>query len=119
MLKDSTGVLKPCEWEDALNAIVEHVSVLTSVPWTETNSLYISSIHANSKNVSKMGKCKSNEIAAVAGGFCDAEALVTLKDLFNRLGSENVCTEEVFPMAGAGYVVFSKQIKEFLHKISF
>ncbi len=66
-----------------------------------------------------MGKCKSNEIAAVAGGFCDAEALVTLKDLFNRLGSENVCTEEVFPMAGAGYVVFSKQIKEFLHKISF
>jgi hypothetical protein len=52
-----------------------------------------------------MAKCKTNEIAAVAGGFCDAEALVSLKDLFNRLGSENVCTEEIFPMDGAGLVV--------------
>lgn len=41
-------------------------------------------------------------IAAIAGGMADAEALVALKDLFNRLNSEDLCTEEVFPMAGAG-----------------
>jgi NADH dehydrogenase (ubiquinone) Fe-S protein 1 len=32
----------------------------------------------------------------------DAEALVSLKDLLNRLNSDNLCTEEVFPDAGAG-----------------
>lgn len=34
-------------------------------------------------------------MAAVAGGQVDAEALVALKDLLNRLGGETVCTEEV------------------------
>ena len=42
------------------------------------------------------------EVAAVAGGLVDAEALVALKDLVNRIGSESVCTEEVFPATGAG-----------------
>ncbi|KAF7655140.1 hypothetical protein LDENG_00060080, partial [Lucifuga dentata] len=42
------------------------------------------------------------EVAAIAGGMADAEALVSLKDLLNRLDSENLCTEELFPMAGAG-----------------
>eukprot|EP00064_Thunnus_orientalis_P008173 superscaffoldBa00000955_g8196 len=45
---------------------------------------------------------QGNEVAAIAGGMADAEALVALKDLLNRLNSENLCTEELFPMAGAG-----------------
>lgn len=45
---------------------------------------------------------QGNEVAAIAGGMADAEALVSLKDLLNRLGSEHLCTEELFPMAGAG-----------------
>ncbi len=43
-----------------------------------------------------------SQIAAVAGGHADAEALVALKDFLNRLGSETLCTEEIFPMDGAG-----------------
>ena len=34
--------------------------------------------------------------------MADAEALVALKDLFNRLGCENLCTEESFPMEYGG-----------------
>lgn len=45
---------------------------------------------------------QGNEVAAIAGGMADAEALVSLKDLLNRRGAENLCTEEVFPLAGAG-----------------
>lgn len=45
---------------------------------------------------------EGRNIAAVVGGLVDAEALISLKDLLNRLNSENLCTEEVFPMAGAG-----------------
>ncbi|KAK1876661.1 NADH-ubiquinone oxidoreductase 75 kDa subunit mitochondrial [Dissostichus eleginoides] len=45
---------------------------------------------------------QGNEVAAIAGGMADAETLVSLKDLLNRLDSENLCTEEVFPMSGAG-----------------
>lgn len=41
-------------------------------------------------------------MAAVVGGLVDAEALVSLKDLLNRLNSDNLCTEEAFPMDGAG-----------------
>lgn len=41
-------------------------------------------------------------MAAVVGGLADAEALIALKDLLNHLNSDNLCTEEVFPMAGAG-----------------
>jgi len=43
-----------------------------------------------------------DKIAAVAGGLVDAEALVALKDLLNRLGSEALCTEEIFPDEGSG-----------------
>lgn len=38
----------------------------------------------------------------MAGELADAESLVALKDLFNRLGSENICTEHYFPLEGAG-----------------
>lgn len=36
------------------------------------------------------------------GGFADAEALVSLKDLLNKLGSEASCTEHTFPLDGSG-----------------
>nr|XP_056717451.1 NADH-ubiquinone oxidoreductase 75 kDa subunit, mitochondrial [Euleptes europaea] len=45
---------------------------------------------------------QGNEVAAIAGGLVDAEALMALKDLMNRVNSDNLCTEEVFPTAGAG-----------------
>ena len=45
---------------------------------------------------------EGRDMAAVVGGLVDAEALMSLKDLLNRLNCENLCTEEVFPMAGAG-----------------
>uniref|UniRef100_A0A8C2QR70 NADH-ubiquinone oxidoreductase 75 kDa subunit, mitochondrial n=1 Tax=Capra hircus TaxID=9925 RepID=A0A8C2QR70_CAPHI len=46
--------------------------------------------------------CQGNDVAAVAGGLVDAEALIALKDLLNRVDSDTLCTEEVFPTAGAG-----------------
>lgn len=38
----------------------------------------------------------------LAGGLTDVESLVALKDFLNRLGSENLYTEESFPTAGPG-----------------
>uniref|UniRef100_A0A3Q1K821 NADH-ubiquinone oxidoreductase 75 kDa subunit, mitochondrial n=1 Tax=Anabas testudineus TaxID=64144 RepID=A0A3Q1K821_ANATE len=73
MVKDDSGQLIPTTWEDALTRVA---GVLQGV--------------------------QGGGIAAIAGGMADAEALVALKDLFNRLNSEDLCTEEVFPMAGAG-----------------
>lgn len=51
---------------------------------------------------SQLQSVQGSEVAAVAGGMADAEALIALKDLLNRLDSESLCTEEVFPTAGAG-----------------
>lgn len=73
MMKDSQGNLAECSWEDALYGVAE-----------------------------KIGRVRGDSIAAIAGGQADAEALVALKDLVNRLGGENLCTEEIFPMDGAG-----------------
>jgi NADH dehydrogenase (ubiquinone) Fe-S protein 1 len=73
MVRGSDGLLKAVEWDDALYAIADRLS------------------HAS-----------GNQIAALAGGLADAESLVALKDLFNRLGSENVFVEENFPQQGAG-----------------
>jgi len=73
MVRDSTGKLVSVEWEDALIPVAR-------------------AIHSAS----------GDEIAAIVGGFADAEALMALKDLLNTLGSESLCTEEVFPMDGAG-----------------
>lgn len=42
------------------------------------------------------------QLLAVAGDLADAESLIALKDLVNRLGSENACTEQYFPLEGAG-----------------
>lgn len=73
MVKDDAGQLTPTTWEDALTRVA---GALQSV--------------------------QGNEVAAIAGGMADAETLVSLKDLLNRLDSENLCTEEIFPMSGAG-----------------
>lgn len=73
MLKDSSGNLTPVSWEDALVAVAK---VLDSTP--------------------------SDQLAALAGGLADGEALMALKDLMNRLGSETLCTEEIFPLDGTG-----------------
>lgn len=73
IVKDDSGQLTPTTWEDALTRIA---GALQSV--------------------------QGSEVAVIAGGMADAEALVSLKDLLNRLDSENLCTEELFPMAGAG-----------------
>uniref|UniRef100_A0A3P8URS6 NADH-ubiquinone oxidoreductase 75 kDa subunit, mitochondrial n=2 Tax=Cynoglossus semilaevis TaxID=244447 RepID=A0A3P8URS6_CYNSE len=73
MIKDQSGQLTPTNWENALSYVA---AALLSVQGTE--------------------------VAAIAGGMADAEALVSLKDLLNRRGAENLCTEEVFPLAGAG-----------------
>lgn len=72
MIKNKFGKLVNCDWEDALLHIVE--------------KLYSAGA----------------DIAAIAGPHADAESLVVLKDLVNKLGSESTCTEEIFPMNGAG-----------------
>jgi NADH dehydrogenase (ubiquinone) Fe-S protein 1 len=74
MLRDSNGLLKACNWDDALYAIADKLRSIS-------------------------GK---SDLAAIAGGLVDAESLVALKDLMNRLGCENVCTEEIFPDDGSG-----------------
>jgi len=75
MVKDDKGNLTPCTWEEALVEVAQ-----------------------------KLCQVKGNEVAAVAGGFADAEALVALKDLLNRFDSEGLYTEEGFPSDGAGLV---------------
>lgn len=49
-------------------------------------------------------------MAAVVGGLVDVESIVALKDLFNRLGSDNLYTEESFPTEGAGVDLRSNYI---------
>ena len=75
MVKDDKGNLTPCTWEEALVEVAQ-----------------------------KLSQVKGNEVAAVAGGFADAESLVALKDLLNRFDSEGLYTEEGFPSDGAGLV---------------
>ena len=75
MVKDEQGNLQACSWEEALVAVA-----------------------------TQMHDLPGDEIAAVAGGMADAEALVALKDLLNRCGSEGLYTEEGFPTDGSsGY----------------
>ncbi|XP_012271285.1 NADH-ubiquinone oxidoreductase 75 kDa subunit, mitochondrial [Orussus abietinus] len=67
------GKLQNVEWEDALVAAAKTL-----------------------RNAPK-DKC-----AAIAGKLADAEALIALKDLINRLGSETLATEQNFPKDGSG-----------------
>ena len=47
-------------------------------------------------SVAKALKSAKGKIAAVAGQLADVEAMVTLKDLLNKNGSEVLCTEQNF-----------------------
>ncbi|XP_044073860.1 NADH-ubiquinone oxidoreductase 75 kDa subunit, mitochondrial-like isoform X1 [Siniperca chuatsi] len=73
LVKNESGQLVPTTWEDVLT-----------------------------RAAGALQGVEGNDVAAVVGGLVDAEALISLKDLLNRLNSDNLCTEEVFPMAGAG-----------------
>ncbi|CAB1327598.1 unnamed protein product [Coregonus sp. 'balchen'] len=73
MVKDASGQLVPTSWEDVLTRVA-----------------------------GALQGAQGSDVAAIAGGMVDAEALVSLKDLLNRLNSDNLCTEEVFPHTGAG-----------------
>nr|XP_033800190.1 NADH-ubiquinone oxidoreductase 75 kDa subunit, mitochondrial [Geotrypetes seraphini]XP_033800191.1 NADH-ubiquinone oxidoreductase 75 kDa subunit, mitochondrial [Geotrypetes seraphini] len=73
MVKNEEGQLVYISWEDVLARVA---GVLQSV--------------------------QGKDVAAIAGGLVDAEALIALKDLLNRLNSDVLCTEELFPTAGAG-----------------
>ncbi|XP_055937287.1 NADH-ubiquinone oxidoreductase 75 kDa subunit, mitochondrial-like [Argiope bruennichi] len=73
MSKPKGGSLAACDWEEALLKVSKK---LTSVA--------------------------PNEIVALAGGLMDTEALVALKDLLNKIGCENLYTEEKFPTDGSG-----------------
>ncbi|XP_055494305.1 NADH-ubiquinone oxidoreductase 75 kDa subunit, mitochondrial [Leucoraja erinacea] len=57
---------------------------------------------AMSRIAEVLQKMQNKDVAAIAGGMVDAETLVALKDLINRLNSDALCTEEIFPMTGAG-----------------
>ena len=52
--------------------------------------------------VSQLTEVSPAEVAAIAGPLVDVESLVSLKDLLNSLGSENVFTGRSFPSAGPG-----------------
>lgn len=68
MLRKPNGELEAVEWESALLTVAHAI-----------------------KNSPK------DKIAAVAGKLVDAEQLVAVKDLLNKLGSESLCTEQNFP----------------------
>jgi NADH dehydrogenase (ubiquinone) Fe-S protein 1 len=73
MLRNEQGELEAVEWESALVGVAKAL-----------------------KNAA------GGKIAAVAGNLADTEAMVALKDLMNRLGSETICTEQDFPTEGSG-----------------
>lgn len=73
MLKNCEGELVNCGWEDALIYVAKK---LKSVP--------------------------SNKLAAVVGSLVDAETMMVLKDFFNRLNCDTLCTEQDFPTTGSG-----------------
>lgn len=70
MLRKPDGELEAVEWESALITVAQAI-----------------------KNAPK------GKIGVVAGSLVDAESLVAIKDLLNRLGSELCCTEQKFPTA--------------------
>lgn len=73
MVKSEEGNLVPSDWQEALQKVAV-----------------------------QMNTVDGSEIAAIAGGLVDAEALVSLKDFLNSLGCETLCTEEIFPMDASG-----------------
>ncbi|XP_041981795.1 NADH-ubiquinone oxidoreductase 75 kDa subunit, mitochondrial [Aricia agestis] len=73
MVADSRGNLTEVDWEDAVLVAAR-----------------------------ALRDCPPDKLVAVAGDLVDAESLVALKDMVNRLGSEHVYTEQYFPLEGAG-----------------
>ena len=73
MVKDGSGGLSPVEWEEALITVAD-----------------------------KLRSTSGKEMAAIVGGLVDVESLVALKDLFNKMASDSLHTEEVFPDVGTG-----------------
>ncbi|NWV71141.1 NDUS1 oxidoreductase, partial [Malurus elegans] len=73
MIKSEKGVFVYASWEDVLARVA---GVLQAV--------------------------EGGQVAAIVGGLVDAEALIALKDLLNRVNCDTLCTEEIFPTAGAG-----------------
>ncbi|GBP68543.1 NADH-ubiquinone oxidoreductase 75 kDa subunit, mitochondrial [Eumeta japonica] len=73
MMKSCSGELEPVEWEDAICAAAAAIQ-----------------------------NCPPDSLVAVAGELADAESMVALKDLVNRMGSEHVYTEHIFPLQGSG-----------------
>ncbi|KYN21274.1 NADH-ubiquinone oxidoreductase 75 kDa subunit, mitochondrial [Trachymyrmex cornetzi] len=67
------GKLEAVDWEDALVAAARP---LANIP--------------------------ADKCAAIAGKLTDAEALIAMKDLVNKLGSEGLATEQCFPKDGSG-----------------
>jgi len=72
-VKSADGSLQATGWEEALVAVANKLHTLSG-----------------------------NEMAVVVGGMADAEALVAVKDLFNKYNCDNLFTEEGFPNSGAG-----------------
>jgi len=72
MVKGPDGELLAVEWEDALVA------------------------------TAKALRGAGNKVTGVVGSQVDCESMIALKDLLNRMGSEEVFTEHSFPMSGAG-----------------
>lgn len=75
------GKLQNTEWEDALVAVSR---ALQDLP--------------------------KNKCAAIAGKMADAESLMAMKDLVNKLGSELLATEQNFPKEGSGIDLRSNYI---------
>ena len=64
MVKNASGKLKSATWEQALEAVA-----------------------------AKMGSIPAESMKAIAGKLSDAESVVALKDLFNRMGAGNTVVE--------------------------
>ncbi len=127
MIKDPSGQLVEANWEEALISVVDNVSLhsccrinyylridlihfsptsrtkFIMMNWFFSVLLVQTRIKCHFISVShQLAAVRGSEVAAIAGGHADAEALVALKDLLNKMGSEALCTEEIFPMDGAG-----------------
>ena len=73
MVRNDKGQLTPVDWEVALITVAD-----------------------------MLRRTAGEKMGVIAGGLADVESLVALKDLFNKMSSENLHTEEMFPNAGTG-----------------
>ncbi|CAB4057377.1 NDUFS1 [Lepeophtheirus salmonis] len=73
MIRNNKGDLEKCSWEEAIYTVAK-----------------------------AFNSYSAESIATLVGDMVDAESLVVLRDLLHGLGSENLFTEEIFPMNGSG-----------------